>query len=142
MLCAPDGEADERPLSIEVSAGLDFARIAAPASGDATVAVDPRSAERSIGGGAVGLGGFPLAGEVVVRGTPGRPIRIDMPREADLATADGRTVHLIRIETDLGPAPRLDAGGMLRFRFGGVLLVKPGTGGLFRGRIPITANYL
>ena len=118
MLCAPDGEADERPLSIEVSAGLDFARIAAPASGDATVAVDPRSAERSIGGGAVGLSavmGGKIAGcKTIILIEPRadrRALGLSMGAHHAIDPAAGETSEAVRAISPLGADHVLDTSG-------------------------------
>jgi hypothetical protein len=142
LVCAPSVSAEERPLSIDIMASLDFARVAATASGGGSAAIDPATREQRLAGNAVALGGYPVAGEVVVRGTPGRAVRIDLPAEARLSTAAGGSVALVDLSTDLPPAPRLDAAGVLRFRFGGRLLIGPGANGHFRGRIPITASYI
>ena len=74
-LCAPHGDtveaAPERPLTIEVEAGIDFSRVAVAGHGGA-IEVDPASGARRVSGGLVDLGGLSLTGSVRLSGEPGR----------------------------------------------------------------------
>lgn len=132
--------APERPLSIEVTADLDFSRLTANGD-DGAILVDPVNSERSLQGDVVDLGGYALKGEVVISGTPGRGVRIHLPAEIELNASSGATARVSPIVTDLPPMPRLDISGRLIFHFGGKLHITRGLDGNFRGRIPITADY-
>lgn len=146
QLCPPDtatgGETAQsfRPLRVTVTANLDFSRIA---SGDVggTVAIDPVSGARTLSGDVVDLGGMMLSGQATITGEPGQVVHIDMPREIELESDDGRTARVTHVETSLTPAPRLGPDGMLTFRFGGRLRVGPNDDGNYRGRIPINVEY-
>jgi Domain of unknown function (DUF4402) len=130
----------EMPLRIEISAALDFSRVAT-GGGGGTVTVDPVSGQRRLAGNIRDLGGIALTGEAMVSGSPGRAIRIAIPGEILLDGDQGRSARVIDVVTDLGPAPRLGPDGRLRFRFGGRLAVASDDDGNYRGRIPISVEY-
>ncbi len=131
---------DELPLRIEISAALDFSRVATGRSGG-SVTVDPVSGQRRLSGDVRDLGGMALTGEAMISGTPGRAVRIAIPPEIRLDGDQGRSARVVDVVTDLGPAPRLGPDGRLRFRFGGRLTVASDDDGNYRGRIPISVEY-
>lgn len=147
-LCAPsnsllDRKADEapaRPIRIEVETALDFSR-AAQAGKGGEVEVDGRSGTRRVGGGLVDLGGMGVRGTVRISGTPLRPLRIDMPHRVSLRSSMGALAEVSDLRTDLPPVPVLGSDGTLTFSFGGRLQVRGNAAGVFRGSIPITADY-
>ncbi len=130
----------ERPLSIEITADLDFSRLTTNGENGA-ILVDPAADGRSLQGDVIDLGGYALKGEVVITGTPGRGVRIHLPTEIELSAPTGATARVSPIVTNLPPMPRLDMSGRLVFNFGGKLHITRGLDGNFRGRIPITADY-
>ncbi|MBK9002596.1 MAG: DUF4402 domain-containing protein [Sphingomonadales bacterium] len=136
---AGDGKA--RPLHIEIRSSLDFSRATSTGASGGSIAIDPDSGARTVSGDVLDLGGSPFAGSAVVTGEPGRPVRIEMPSTIRLSSATGGSVEIVRLRTNLPPAPRLDMYGRLEFAFGGDLLLKGNVSGQFRGRIPITAEY-
>ncbi len=138
--CRLCSTADETPLSIDITTKLDFSRAALTGKGAGQIKVDPQSGS-SMQGGIVALGGYAAAGTVILKGTPGRAVRIDMPRTVRMTSASGGVIEIINFRTNLGPAPRLDMAGQLSFSFGGDLVVTGNLSGKFRGRIPITAQY-
>jgi hypothetical protein len=146
-LCRPDNNNEaalverEIPLSIEITTKLDFSRAALSGSGGGVIDVDPQSGNRRVDGNMIDLGGSALAGTAVVRGEPGRAVRIDMPTSARMASSTGGIVEIIGLRTTLSRQPRLDQAGRLQFSFGGKLLVRGNASGTFRARIPITAQY-
>ena len=146
-LCKPIGanvQAEmvrEIPLTIEISTKLDFSRAALSGAGGGAIDLDPQSGSRSVGGGMIDLGGSALAGTAVVRGEPGRAVRIDMPTSARMTSSTGGVVEIAGLRTTLSSQPRLDQSGRLEFSFGGKLLVRGNVSGTFRARIPITAQY-
>jgi hypothetical protein len=136
-------EKDEkaRPLQIEIRSSLDFSRATSTGTSGGSIAIDPNSGSRTVSGDVLDLGGSPFAGSAVVTGEPGRSVRIEMPSTIKLNSATGGSVEIVRLRTNLSPAPRLDMYGRLEFAFGGDLLLKGNVSGQFRGRIPITAEY-
>ena len=131
----------EIPISIEITTKLDFSRAALSGAGGGAIDLDPHNGTRSVDGGIVDLGGAALAGTAVVRGEPGRNVRIDMPGTARMTSSNGGVVEIAGIRTSLTSVPRLDSAGRLEFSFGGKLLVRGNASGTFRARIPITAQY-
>ena len=131
----------EIPVSIEITTKLDFSRAALSGAGGGAIDVDPQSGGRSVDGGLVDLGGSALAGTAVVRGEPGRTVRIDMPASARMTSSNGGVIEITGLRTSIGGYPRLDSTGRLEFSFGGRLLVNGNASGTFRARIPITVQY-
>jgi Domain of unknown function (DUF4402) len=129
------------PLTLEIATKLDFSRAALSGTGGGAIDLDPLNGSRRIDGGMIDLGGSALAGTAVVRGEPGRAVRIDMPVSARMTSSTGGVVEIAGLRTTLGANPRLDQSGRLEFSFGGKLLVRGNTSGTFRARIPITAQY-
>lgn len=146
-LCKPDdaiAQAEIRreiPLTLEISTKLDFSRAALSGVGGGVIELDPISGARRVDGGMIDLGGSALAGMAVVRGEPGRAVRIEMPTSARMTSSTGGVVEIVDLRTTLTANPRLDQGGRLEFSFGGKLLVRGNVSGTFRARIPITAQY-
>jgi len=147
MLCAPEKEGERRleereiPLRIEVTTKLSFSRMALTGNGAAQAALDPESGQRKLSGEIMGLGGYPVAGSVTLTGTPGKSVRIDLPRSIKMLSSTGGSILINDIRSTLNAAPRLDANGKLDFSFGGRLEINGNMSGSFRGRIPITAHY-
>ena len=132
---------DAKPMALEVQTSLDFDRVilTGPAGGTATLAPD---GGRHISGALAALTGRAMTGEVVIRGEPGRQVRVELPQRIDLYGFAGGTLALTRISSDLPPMPRLDTDGRLRVRFGGELFVGGDAEGEYRGDVPITVDYL
>lgn len=137
----PAETAREIPLTLEISTKLDFSRAALSGSGGGVIEIDPLSGSRHVDGGMIDLGGSALAGTAIVRGEPGRAVRIDMPTSARMTSSTGGVVEIAGLRTTLTGSPRLDQSGRLEFSFGGKLLVRGNMSGTFRARIPITAQY-
>ena len=83
-----------------------------------------------------------MVGNVVVRGEPGRLVRIGFPNVIQLFGRSGSSIQVRALTSDLPAAARLDSQGMLRFRFGGELDITGDVEGEFRGDVPITVDYL
>jgi len=147
QLCARDPHAvagnapRSKPIEIEVEASLDFSRVAQVGGQGGTVTVDPLTGVRSINGGLTDLGGGVLRGQVHVTGDPLRPIRVILPARISLSAADGSSVEVNNIRTNLPPNPALTRDGTLNFDFGGQLNIGRASGGNYHGRIPITVEY-
>jgi hypothetical protein len=145
-LCAPENKPAENtppdlPLRIDVETALDFSRVAQNGDNGGDIAVDARSGGRRVAGGLVDLGGMALRGTVRLTGSPRRMVRIELPNRVQLRSSTGAIADVYTLETDLPPNPALGSDGSLTFSFGGKLSVKGQTSGIFRGSIPITADY-
>ncbi|UUR07281.1 DUF4402 domain-containing protein [Sphingomonas glaciei] len=129
------------PMALEVQTSLDFDRVilTGPAGGIARLGAD---GSRATSGALAALTGRAMIGEVVIRGEPGRQIRVDLPTRIDLFGFAGGALAITRISSDLPLIPRLDGDGRLRVRFGGELFVSGDAEGEYRGDVPITVDYL
>ena len=146
-LCAPKDatqaavETREIPVSINITTQLDFSRAALSGAGGGVIEMDPDNGGKRVDGGLIDLGGSAFAGSAVVRGEPGRAVRIDMPNVVRMTSSTGGVIEISGLRSNLARAPQLDATGRLSFSFGGRLVVRGSVSGTFRGRIPITAQY-
>ncbi len=129
------------PLRIAITTNLNFSRAALSGRGSGRIAVSEHDGQKRIDGQLVDLGGYAVAGSVLITGEPGRNLSIDLPRKIIMRSNKGGQISIHDLRTDLSPSPRLDNVGELRFSFGGDLMVDGNVSGRFRGRIPITANY-
>ena len=143
-LCAPQegGQTERaRPMSLEIETSLDFDRIILlrESGGTARIGADGSwSSSGTVGS----LSGRTMVGTVVIRGEPGRHIRVELPNRIDLSALNGSRITLQRLSTDLGPSPQLDSSGRLTFHFGGELQISGNADGDYRGDVPITVDYL
>lgn len=128
-------------IRLEIETGLDFDRLVvlAPGEGSATLRPDGSSA---VSGTIGAIGGRAMVGTAVIRGDPGRAVRIDLPARIDLYSVSGGQIVIDDIASTLPAVPRLDAGGTLTFRFGGRLRVSGDAEGDYRGDVAITVDYL
>lgn len=135
-----DAPAPAGPVRLEVETSLDFDQLVltGPAGGVARLTPD---GGRLTSGALEALSARAMTGEVVIRGEPGRAVRVDLPSRIDLYGNSG-TLSISRITSDLSSSPRLDAQGRLRVRFGGELSVSGDAEGTYRGDVPITVDYL
>lgn len=131
----------EIPLQIEITADLDFSRMALLSNSGGVVSIDPVSGGKHFRGSVANLGGMALHGEGRLTGEPGRNVRIFLPERIQLSAPNGSTAELEKLETNLPELARLDHTGRLTFAFGGQLRVRGDASGRFRGRIAITADY-
>jgi len=135
-------EASSDVVRIEVQTRLDFDQLVVMDSalpGTARLLPDgTASTSGSIGA----LSGRAMVGNVIVRGEPGRLVRIGLPSSIALYGLGGGSLRVDSLVTDLPAEPRLDAQGTLQFRFGGALHVEGHSDGDYRGDVPITVDYL
>jgi Domain of unknown function (DUF4402) len=131
----------ETPLRVEIQTQLDFSRAASSGNDGGQISVDPASGTKAFQGGVIDLGGSALAGSAIVRGNPGRAVRVEMPMSIRMSGSNGGSIDISNLRTNLPPNPKLDAFGQLKFSFGGDLRISGNVSGTFRGRIPITAEY-
>jgi hypothetical protein len=136
------GEDTSEAIRLEVQARLDFDQLIlmdSASSGSAKLLPDGSS---SVSGSIGALGGRAMVGSVIVRGAPGRLVRIALPSSIALYGLAGGSIRLDSLVTDLPSQPRLDSQGSLQFRFGGELHVEGDASGDYRGDVPITVDYL
>ena len=135
----PDGAST--PLRVEVRTTLDFDRLILTGDGAGAAILAPDGSGRARG--SVGmLSSRAVAAEIVVRGEPGRAVRVDLPDHIDLYGLKGGSVRIGAIDSDLPLSPALDSAGELRIRIGGELTVDGDVDGDFRGDVPVIVDYL
>jgi len=143
-LCTPAGTPDQvtpaEPVRLEVEASLNFDRLVLAGTGEGTAELSP-DGSRIIGGSVTAISARAVVGEVVVRGEPGRQLRVELPHSIDLTGFNGGSIRVESIRSDLPAAPRLDSHGELNFRFGGIIRVSGDTDGEFRGNARINVEY-
>jgi Domain of unknown function (DUF4402) len=135
-------EATDGAVRIEVQARLDFDQLVLMDSATSGVARLLPDGTASVSGSLGVVSGRAMVGSVVVRGEPGRLVRIGLPSAIALYGRSGGTIRLQSLVSDLPAQPRLDSQGSLRFRFGGELHVQGDASGDYRGDVPITVDYL
>jgi len=128
------------PVTLDVEAKLDFDQIILAGAGAGSAELGPDGA-RNVSGSVSAIGARAMVGQVVIRGEPGRLVRIELPDQIELFGLNGGSIRLESIRADLPPMPRLDASGRLGFRFGGVLQVSGDLDGEFRGDVRIDVEY-
>jgi hypothetical protein len=127
-------------VQLDIETSLDFDRIILSGPGEGSASIDP-SGGHSVSGSISNMGDRAMVGRVVVRGEPGRLVRIQLPDSVILSGLAGGSIRLDSIRSDLPSAPRLDSRGTLSFRFGGILRVQGDLDGEFRGDVPIDVDY-
>lgn len=149
LLCSDSGTSSgaittetvrELPLNVDITADLDFSRLVS-GQGGGSVTLDPQGGPSVARGNVAPIGGYGFSGRVIVIGTPGRSVRIDIPSDAVLTSSTGRSARVSGIVTGLPPVVRLGPDGRLEFGFGGRLELDGEADGDYRGRIPVTVSY-
>ena len=130
-----------QPVRLEVEARLDFDRIVTAGSGTGRAELGP-DGSRSVSGSVAAMSARAMVGEVLVRGEPGREVRIELPRTIELFGHSGGSIRVDAIRSDLPNMPRLDSNGRLSFRLGGVIHLTGDSDGEFRGDARIGVDYL
>jgi hypothetical protein len=143
-LCSPAegsaGEAPAEPVQLTVEARLDFDQLILAGSGEGSAELLPDGA-RIARGSVTAISARAMAGEVSIRGEPGRQVRIELPGTIELIGFNGGSIRLESIRSDLPPLPKLDSNGRLSFRFGGIVRVSGDTDGEFRGDVRVNVEY-
>ena len=136
-----EAESTSGSVRLEVETSLDFDRLVliGPGEGSATLRPD---GSQSVEGTISAISGRAMVGRAVVRGEPGRAVRIDLPARIELHSIGGGRIAIDGIISDLPGSPQLDSNGNLSFRFGGRLRVIGDAEGDYRGDVPITVEYL
>lgn len=138
---APPSDSAQGAVSLEIEASLDFDRLILLRPGPGTATLRP-DGSTSISGTIAAMSGRGMVGQAVVRGEPGRLVRIDLPSRIEMFSLGGGRIAIDDLVSDLPSAPRLDSAGRLAFRFGGRLNITGDAEGQYRGDVPITVEYL
>lgn len=145
LCAAPSAErpdlAGPNAIRLEIETSLDFDRLVVLAPGEGSATLHP-DGSRAVSGTIGAIGGRAMVGTAIIRGEPGRAVRIDLPRRIDLFSISGGRIAIEDVASDLPSVPRLDSAGVLSFRFGGRLHVSGDAEGDYRGDVPITVEYL
>ena len=129
------------PLRLQVESRLDFDKIVFEGNGSALLALSPGGTAR-LSGAATAAGARAMPGAVLVRGEPGRAVRVELPSEVMLFGAGTGSIRIDSLVTDLPSFPRIGGDGTLSFRFGGDLRMTGDSDGAYHGTIDITVEYL
>ncbi len=146
QLCGPgrDEVGDSRPatpLRLEVLTRLEFDRIVFAGLGEALVALSPDGAA-TMSGATSATGARAMPGSVMIRGEPGRAVRVELPTVVQLHGESQGAIRIDSIVTDLAAFPRIGDDGTLSFRFGGDLRISGDGDGAYRGSVDILVEYL
>lgn len=138
---ARDESANGQDIRLEIETGLSFDRLILYGEGAGTAVIRP-DGSTSAQGAVSNIGPRAMVGRAVIRGQPGRAIRVELPRRIVLHSTSGGQIDFDDVVSDLPSVPRLDNSGTLTFRFGGRLTVTGDADGEYRGDLPITVEYL
>ena len=129
------------PLHLQVETRLDFDKVVFEGNGNALFVLSPDGVTR-ISGAAAAAGARAMPGSVLIRGEPGRAVRVDLPGKVTLFGEGSGSLSIDSLTTDLPVFPRIGADGTLSFRFGGDLRLSGDSDGAYRGSIDIVVDYL
>jgi hypothetical protein len=132
---SPDGDG----IALEIQTSLNFDRLIL--SGSQGAAVIRPDGSSSAEGAVTQVSGRAMVGSASVHGTPGRAIRVELPRRIDLYSLAGARITVDDVASDLPSLSRLDSAGNLTFRFGGRVTISGDSEGDYRGDMPITVEY-
>jgi hypothetical protein len=130
-----------QPVRVTITANLDFSRLTTRDGAGGSLSIDPATGAAIAQGSVAAIGGMAFSGRALVEGEPNRAVRVSLPAEIVMTSANGGQVRVRRLVTSLPPAPQLGPDGRLEFAFGGDLQVDGGVSGEFRGRVSITVDY-
>ena len=133
---SPDGDG----IELEIQTTLNFDRLILSGSGQGAAVIRPDGSS-SAEGALTQVSGRAMVGSASVHGTPGRAVRVELPRRIDLYSLGGGRITVDNVASDLPSLPRLDSAGNLTFRFGGRVTITGDSEGEYRGDMPITVEY-
>lgn len=128
-------------IRLELETNLNFDRLIIFGDGQGSATIRPDGSSTATGS-VSSVGPRAMVGTVVVRGQPGRLLRVDLPRRIELFSLSGGRISFDDVASDLPSVPRLDSAGTLTFRFGGRITITGNGEGQYRGDMPITVDYL
>jgi len=129
------------PLRLQVETRLDFDKVVFEGNGSALFALSPNGVSR-LSGAAAAAGARAMPGTVLIRGEPGRAVRVDLPGQVALFGAGSGSIRIDSLTTDLPSFARIGEDGTLSFRFGGDLRLSGDSDGTYHGTIDIIVEYL
>jgi hypothetical protein len=132
--------ADGDGIELDIQSRLDFDRLILAGDGQGAALIRPDGSSAAQGA-LARVSPRAMVGSAVVHGTPGRAIRVELPRRIDLYSVSGGRISVDDVASDLPSLPRLDSAGNLTFRFGGRVTVTGSAEGQYRGDMPITVEY-
>jgi hypothetical protein len=132
--------ADGEGIDLEIETSLNFDRLILAGEGEGAAVVRPDGSSAAQGALAQ-VSPRAMVGSATVHGTPGRSVRVELPRRIDLYSVSGGRIVVDDVMSDLPSLPRLDSAGNLTFRFGGRVTVTGDSEGDYRGDMPITVEY-
>jgi Domain of unknown function (DUF4402) len=136
----PD-ERDSDRVTLEIETSLNFDRLVLYGEGDGSAVIRPDGSS-SAHGSVTEVSPRAMVGSAMVRGEPGRAVRVEIPTRIVLRSFGGGELVFEDVVSDLPSLPRLDSAGRLAFRFGGRLHVRGDSEGEYEGDLPITVEYL
>lgn len=131
----------DKPLKIEVQTRLEFDKVVFAGLGEGQFLLSPQGTTH-LSGAAAASGARAMPGSVLIRGEPGRAVRIDLPGRVELFGEGKGAIRIDSIVTDLPDFPRIGDDGTLSFRFGGDLRISGDSDGAYRGSVDIVVEYL
>jgi hypothetical protein len=132
--------AESDAIELEIETSLDFGRLVLAGSGQGAAVIRPDGSSAAQGA-LSGVSARAMVGTAVIRGAPGRAVRVELPHRIDLYSVSGGRITVDDVASDLPSLPRLDSAGSLSFRFGGRVTVSGDSEGEYRGDMPITVEY-
>jgi hypothetical protein len=130
----------EDGIDLEIESSLDFGRLILAGSGRGAAVIRPDGSSAAEGA-LDQVSARAMVGTAHIHGTPGKAVRVELPRRIDLYSIGGGQISVDNVVSDLGSMPRLDSAGNLTFRFGGRVTVTGDSDGDYRGSMPITVEY-
>ena len=127
-------------IQLEIETSLNFDRLVLSGTGQGAAVIRPDGSNAAEGA-LASISPRAMVGTAVVRGLPGRAVRVELPHRVDLYSIDGGRITLDDIVSDLPSLPKLDSAGNLTFRFGGRVRVTGDADGDYRGDMPVTVEY-
>jgi len=137
---APTPSSPSEEIQLEIESSLDFDRLILAGDGQGAAVIRP-DGSNSAQGALAAVSPRAMVGSASVHGTPGRAVRVELPRRIELYSMNGGRITLDDLVSDLPSLPRLDSAGNLSFRFGGRVTITGDSEGNYRGNLPITVEY-
>jgi len=134
-------DAPKAEVTLEIETSIRFDQLILAGVGDGSAVIRPDGTS-SAHGAVMQVSPRAMVGNAVVRGEPGRALRVELPQRIVLRSFSGGEIVFEEVTTDLPSLPRLDGSGRLTFRFGGRLHVRGDAEGDYYGDLPITVEYL
>jgi uncharacterized protein DUF4402 len=127
-------------IQLEIETDLNFDRLVLDGAGQGAASIRPDGSNAAEGA-LAGVSPRAMVGTAVVRGLPGRVVKVELPRRVELYSMGGGRITLDDVVSDLPSLPKLDPAGTLTFRFGGRVRISGDADGDYRGDMPITVEY-